>query len=129
MRRRNIYLVCLVVVVGLFYAKSGAVSRDGVPSVSGAEGQIFVVRLIPAADRLEVLVTGKKVAGVEFSQIDLTAQLNIGNRWIVIPAKRRSDRFELEALPSRSADSTLKIRLKSQLEVENFEFKVPASQP
>lgn len=131
MRRNRIYLICLaiVIVAGFFFARSEAFPDAQDQGKNRMEGQLFVVRLVPAARRLDVLVTGNKVADVDISKVGLTARLKMGDRTIVIPASRKGDRFRLESLPTRTHNATLELRVNQDEKVENFEFQLPPTRP
>jgi hypothetical protein len=87
------------------------------------EGQMFVVRLVPAGKNLEVLITGKKAVEFKASDLGLTANLFVGDKVISLTPKRDSQtpaRFQLEALDPKA--SKLKLEIKSGNDLEKFEF-------
>ncbi len=87
------------------------------------EGQMFVVRLVPAGKNLEVLITGKKAVEFKASDLGLTANLFVGDKVISLTPKRNSQapaRFQLEALDPKA--SKLKLEIKSGNDLEKFEF-------
>lgn len=87
------------------------------------EGQMFVVRLVPAGKNLEVLITGKKAAELKATDLGLTANLFVGDKIISLNPKRNPQapaRFQLEALDPKA--SKLKLEIKSGKDAEKFEF-------
>lgn len=87
------------------------------------EGQMFVVRLVPAGKNLEVLITGKKAAELKATDLGLTANLFVGDKIISLNPKRNSQlpaRFQLEALDPKA--SKLKLEIKNGKDEEKFEF-------
>jgi hypothetical protein len=87
------------------------------------EGQMFVVRLVPAGKNLDVLITGKKAVEIKASDLGLTANLFVGDKIISLTPKRNSQapaRFQLEALDPKA--SKLKLEIKSGKDEERFEF-------
>lgn len=87
------------------------------------EGQMFVVRLVPAGKNIDVLITGKKAAELRASDLGLTAKLFVGDKVISLNPKSSSQlpaRFQLEAIDSKA--SKLKLEIKSGKDEEKFEF-------
>lgn len=87
------------------------------------EGQMFVVRLVPAGKNLEVLITGKKAVEFKASDLGLTANLFVGDKIISLTPKRSADapaRFQLDAFDPKA--TKLKLQIKSGKDEEKFEF-------
>lgn len=87
------------------------------------EGQMFVVRLVPAGKNLDVLITGKKAAELKVSDLGLKANLFVGDKVISLTPRKNTQApasFRLEALDPKA--SKLKLEIKSGAEEEKFEF-------
>ncbi|MBK7892456.1 MAG: hypothetical protein IPJ84_16905 [Bdellovibrionales bacterium] len=91
------------------------------------EGQMFVVKLIPAGKRLQVLITGKEAARVDFGQLGMQATLFVGDKAVSLTPKRDKDRFIIDAAQAaHDKASRLKIDVKEGTKQEQFEFdKLP----
>ncbi len=91
------------------------------------EGQMFVVKLIPAGKRLQVLITGKEAARVDFGQLGMQATLFVGDKAVSLTPKRDKDRFIIDAAQAaHDKASRLKIEVKEGSKEEKFEFdKLP----
>ncbi|MBL7686957.1 MAG: hypothetical protein JNJ49_02910 [Bdellovibrionaceae bacterium] len=91
------------------------------------EGQMFVVKLIPAGKRLQVLITGKEAARVDFGQLGMQATLFVGDKAVSLTPKRDKDRFIIDAAQAaHDKASRLKIEVKEGAKQEQFEFdKLP----
>ena len=87
------------------------------------EGQMFVVRLVPAGKNLDVLITGKKAAELKVSDLGLKANLFVGDKIISLTPTKNNQApasFRLEALDPKA--SKLKLEIKSGADEEKFEF-------
>jgi hypothetical protein len=87
------------------------------------EGQMFVVRLVPAGKNLDVLITGKKAAELKVSDLGLKANLFVGDKIISLTPTKNNEApasFRLEALDPKA--SKLKLEIKSGADEEKFEF-------
>ncbi len=91
------------------------------------EGQMFVVKLIPAGKRLQVLITGKEAARVDFDQLGMHATLFVGDKAVSLTPTRDKDRFIIDAAQAaHKKASRLKIEVKEGAKQEQFEFdKLP----
>lgn len=91
------------------------------------EGQMFVVKLIPAGKCLQVLITGKEAARVDFGQLGMQATLFVGDKAVSLTPKRDKDRFIIDAAQAaHDKASRLKIEVKEGAKQEQFEFdKLP----
>lgn len=92
------------------------------------EGQLFVVKLIPAGKRLDILVTGKQAMQAELTDMGLKATLFVGNKQFeLVPSQKNPDepnRFSIEpyAAPFDAKTSRLKLEVKEGSKQEKFEF-------
>ena len=128
--RRYVFLICIAIVLWAGLSAIGLAAHPENTSAQGIvqEGQIFVIKLIPAGRRVEFMLTGKRVASIDFESVGVTASLELGDKRLVLPMKRKGNRFELEALPVTAGESMLKLHLNLKLgnEVEDFVFQMPA---
>lgn len=119
----------VVMAIGLFGFQPAQADNQTAPMDTNArdprlqEGQMFVVRLVPAGKTLEVLITGKKAAELKAADLGLTAQLYVGEKVISLTPKKNAQgaaRFHLDPIDANA--SKLKLEIKSGKDSEKFEF-------
>ena len=116
----------VVAVGGFFVSGTGMATTDGnflEPQLK--EGQMFTVRLVPASNKIEVVVAGNSVAKLKMDDVGVMASLRVGKKtWIVTPSHQQGH-FVIEAPKDVPNDSKLDldVEVKSQSKVENFKFK------
>lgn len=123
-----IKLVCIAAILLVLGKSAEAQTEDlNVRDPRLREGQMFVVKLIPAGKRLQILVTGREAARVDFGQLGLQATLFVGDKAVSLTPKRDKDRFFIDAAQSaHDKASRLKIDVKEGAKQEQFEFdKLP----
>lgn len=87
------------------------------------EGQLFVVKITPAGKKLEVLVSGKKIADLKISEVGLAASLKFGDRVLNLHPERQNGRFVMDS-PETNGPAQLKLKLQHGKDAEQFEFKI-----
>jgi len=84
------------------------------------EGKMFSLKLTPAGKKLDILVTGKKAATVNVSDLGVTASLFANGKTYTLVPKKQKEGFSLD-LPVE-AKSKLKLDLKYKGDSEKFDI-------
>lgn len=84
------------------------------------EGKMFSLKLTPGEKKLDILVTGKKAATLNVSDLGLTASLLANGKTYTLVPRKQKEGFSID-LPVESK-SNLKLDIKYKGDTENFDI-------
>ncbi|HAG91623.1 MAG TPA: hypothetical protein DCL41_07110 [Bdellovibrionales bacterium] len=117
---KSLILIATLLLSTLSFAQKENLDPMRFPKMQ--EGKLFTVKITPTGKKLDILVTGKKAATLEVSELGLTATLHSNGKVYQLSPKKNleGEGYSME-LPVKSK-SRLKLDLQYKKDAESFDI-------